>query len=203
MITINNHLGTITYSKQFFYSLIGGTVTNCFGIVGMNAVDAKQTFIEKVPLKFIKKFADKTILSEKGVTVKYKNDKLKAFGLRSMHLMYLYCLDKESGGMTPVELSKKCSVDKAFISRVTTELRKLGYVEYDNDHEPDNKKDPAKYKKRLLLTDKGKQIMTCINEMVEEAVGKITSDITREQLDTFYFVLSKFDDNLEGLLSAI
>ena len=36
MITINNHLGTITYSKQFFYSLIGGTVTNCFGIVGMN-----------------------------------------------------------------------------------------------------------------------------------------------------------------------
>ena len=76
MITINNHLGTITYSKQFFYTLIGGTVTNCFGIVGMNAVDAKQTFIEKVPLKFIKKFADKTILSEKGVTVKYKNDKL-------------------------------------------------------------------------------------------------------------------------------
>lgn len=54
MITINNHLGTITYSKQFFYSLIGGTVTNCFGIVGMNAGDAKQTFVEKVPLKFIK-----------------------------------------------------------------------------------------------------------------------------------------------------
>ena len=46
MITINNHLGTITYSKQFFYSLIGGTVTNCFGIVGMNAGDAKQTFVE-------------------------------------------------------------------------------------------------------------------------------------------------------------
>ena len=48
MITINNHLGTITYSKQFFYSLIGGTVTNCFGIVGMNAGDAKQTFVDKL-----------------------------------------------------------------------------------------------------------------------------------------------------------
>lgn len=156
---------------------------------------------EKTQDRFVRfSIATDTILKN---IQKYKNDKLKAFGLRSMHLMYLYCLDKESGGMTPVELSKKCSVDKAFISRVTTELRKLGYVEYDNDHEPDNKKDPAKYKKRLLLTDKGKQIMTCINEMVEEAVGKITSDITREQLDTFYFVLSKFDDNLEGLLSAI
>ena len=86
MITINNHLGTITYSKQFFYSLIGGTVTNCFGIVGMNAGDAKQTFVEKVPLKFIKKFAEKTILSEKGVTVRYKNDKLYI----DLHISVMY-----------------------------------------------------------------------------------------------------------------
>lgn len=47
MITINNHLGTITYSKQFFYSLIGGTVTNCFGIVGMNAGDANRPSLKK------------------------------------------------------------------------------------------------------------------------------------------------------------
>ena len=86
MITINNHLRTITYSKQFFYSLIGGTVTNCFGIVGMNAGDAKQTFVEKVPLKFIKKFAEKTILSEKGVTVRYKNDKLYI----DLHISVMY-----------------------------------------------------------------------------------------------------------------
>ena len=68
MITINNHLGTITYSKQFFYSLIGGTVTNCFGIVGMNAGDAKQTFVEK------------------GVTVRYKNDKLYI----DLHISVMY-----------------------------------------------------------------------------------------------------------------
>ena len=86
MITINNHLGTITYSKQFLYSLIGGTVTNCFGIVGMNSGDAKQTFVEKVPLKFIKKFAEKTILSEKGVTVRYKNDKLYI----DLHISVMY-----------------------------------------------------------------------------------------------------------------
>lgn len=133
---------------------------------------------------------------------KYKNEKLEAFGLRSMHLMYLYCLDKESGGMTPVELAKKCSVDKAFISRVTTELRKLGYVNYDSDMQNDEKKDSAKYKKRLLLTDEGKRIMTSINEMVTDAVEKVTSGVTREQLDTFYFVLSKFDENIDGLLSA-
>ncbi len=77
MITINNHLGTITYSKQFFYSLIGGTVTNCFGIVGMNAGVAKQTFVEKKYLLNSSRNLPKRLsFQKKGVTVRYKNDKL-------------------------------------------------------------------------------------------------------------------------------
>lgn len=86
MIELNNHLGTITYSKQFFYTLIGGTVTNCFGVVDMNAGDVKQTFLEKLPIPFVKKVADKTILSEKGVTVRYKADKLYI----DLHISVMY-----------------------------------------------------------------------------------------------------------------
>lgn len=86
MVSINNHLGTINYTKQFFYTLIGGTVTNCFGVVNMNAGDVKQTFIEKVPIPFIKKFAEKTILSEKGVTVRFKNGKLYI----DLHITVMY-----------------------------------------------------------------------------------------------------------------
>ena len=86
MVSINNHLGTINYTKQFFYTLIGGTVSNCFGIVDMNAGDVKQTFIEKVPIPFIKKFAEKTILSEKGVTVRFKNGKLYI----DLHITVMY-----------------------------------------------------------------------------------------------------------------
>ncbi|MBE6879461.1 MAG: Asp23/Gls24 family envelope stress response protein [Ruminococcaceae bacterium] len=86
MVSINNHLGTINYTKQFFYTLIGGTVTNCFGVVDMNAGDVKQTFIEKVPIPFIKKFAEKTVLSEKGVTVKFKNGKLYI----DLHITVMY-----------------------------------------------------------------------------------------------------------------
>ncbi|MBQ2799441.1 MAG: Asp23/Gls24 family envelope stress response protein [Ruminiclostridium sp.] len=86
MVSINNHLGTINYTKQFFYTLIGGTVSNCFGVVDMNAGDVKQTFIEKVPIPFIKKFAEKTILSEKGVTVRFKNGKLYI----DLHITVMY-----------------------------------------------------------------------------------------------------------------
>ena len=86
MVSTNNHLGTINYTKQFFYTLIGGTVTNCFGVVDMNAGDVKQTFIEKVPIPFVKKFAEKTILSEKGVTVRFKNGKLYI----DLHITVMY-----------------------------------------------------------------------------------------------------------------
>lgn len=86
MIDIVNHIGTVSYSKQFFYTLIGGTVTNCFGVVSMNAGDAGQSFIEKMPIPFIKKFAEKTILSEKGVTVRYKKDKLYI----DLHISVMY-----------------------------------------------------------------------------------------------------------------
>ena len=41
---------------------------------------------EILPLKFIKKFAEKTILSEKGVTVRYKNDKLYI----DLHISVMY-----------------------------------------------------------------------------------------------------------------
>lgn len=82
MIDFNNHLGTITYSKQFFYSLIGGTVKKCFGVVDMVASDSVQTFAEKLPGSFIKK----TVMSEKGVTVKYKDNKLYI----DLHISVMY-----------------------------------------------------------------------------------------------------------------
>jgi len=128
---------------------------------------------------------------------KYKNEKLEEFGLHGMHLMYMYCLDKSSDGMTPVELAKNCNVDKAFISRVTTELKRLGYIDYGTRAE----KEP-KYKKRILLTNEGKRIMQSINNMINEAVERITSGISQDQIDSFYYVLSKFDENLDSLLEA-
>ena len=57
---------------------------------------------------------------------KYKNEKLSRFGLKSMHLTFLCCLYKAEDGMTSAELARECGVDKAFISRITHELEKLG-----------------------------------------------------------------------------
>ena len=67
---------------------------------------------------------------------KYKNEQLSPFGLKSMHLMFLYCLGQSDDGLTATELSKSCGVDKAFISRMATDLRSMGYIGYADEDGP-------------------------------------------------------------------
>jgi DNA-binding MarR family transcriptional regulator len=121
---------------------------------------------------------------------KYKNEKLAEFGLRSMHLMFLFQLNQSEEGLTGTELAATCSVDKAFISRVTNELTALGYVEYRN-------KVGTRYKNRLILTEQGKNVMGKVSEIIDEAVSVVTKEISAEQFDTFYTVLSMVDRRLE------
>ncbi|MBQ4096790.1 MAG: hypothetical protein IJC62_01380 [Clostridia bacterium] len=124
---------------------------------------------------------------------KYKNDRLTAYGLRSMHLMPMYCLFKEHNGLTAVDLAKKCSVDKAFISRITGDLKELGYVDYTE------KNTSAQYKKHLCLTDEGKNVMKKVEDLIGEAVEIVTRGIPTEEIRTFYNVLNAFDNNLIAL----
>ena len=128
---------------------------------------------------------------------KYKNEQLSAFGLRSMHLMFLYCLSRSENGMTPGELARSCSVDKAFISRITAELKELGYV--DDITGSANAGQECRYKKHISLTEAGQHVMEKINSMIAEAVEKISAGISPEQIETFYSVLSHMDENLLAL----
>ncbi len=67
MVNIDNHLGRITVSKEYLVSLIGHTVTNCFGVAGMNRTTALGTMAELVGVK------DSL---DKGVNLKYSDNKL-------------------------------------------------------------------------------------------------------------------------------
>lgn len=129
---------------------------------------------------------------------KYKNDRLASFGLRSMHLMFLYCLDKAENGLTPVELAKTCSVDKALISRISTELRDKGYVAYADGENCEL----SHYKRRITLTEAGRNVMDVINSMISDSVDRIASGVSGEQLETFYAVLAMFAENLGSLAGA-
>ncbi len=132
---------------------------------------------------------------------RYKNSKMSEFGLRGMHLMFLCCLSHEDGGLTSSELADRCGVDKAFISRIAHELIVSGYIEYSDDGGEGiiQRTLASKYKKKLRLTERGNGIMPRINEMIDEAVKKVTNGLTSEQIKTFYKVLGVLEANLSAL----
>lgn len=67
MVKIENHLGSIDISQGYFTSLIGNTVTSCFGVVGMNVNGAKQG---------LRSLIRKRNYIDKGVSVRYTHGKL-------------------------------------------------------------------------------------------------------------------------------
>ena len=125
---------------------------------------------------------------------KYKNEKLSRFGLKSMHLTFLCCLYKAEDGMTSAELARECGVDKAFISRITRELEKLGYIDCPQSHPLE-----LRYKKKLRLTERGRDIMAAVDKMIDDAVTKLTDGIPDEKIDDFYKVLTLLDGRLRIL----
>jgi uncharacterized alkaline shock family protein YloU len=44
MIKIENHLGVIEISEEYFSALVGNAASSCFGVVGMSNSNARQNF---------------------------------------------------------------------------------------------------------------------------------------------------------------
>lgn len=80
MVIIKSHLGEIKISRQFFAQLIGGTLTNCFGVADTNAGSAKQTFLEALP------FGNKKQYIDKGVKLKAVKGRLSV----DLHITVMY-----------------------------------------------------------------------------------------------------------------
>ncbi len=80
MVSIQNHLGKIRYTKAFFYSLINSAVTSCFGVAGLTAGNKSEEILTSVP--FLKQlFSD-----GQGINVRIINGKL----FIALHIAVVY-----------------------------------------------------------------------------------------------------------------
>lgn len=77
MVRIENHLGNIDISREYLVSLIGQTVTSCFGVVNMNTSGAAQDF-----LSFFKNGNS----IDKGVLLRFKKNVLRI----DLHIIVRY-----------------------------------------------------------------------------------------------------------------
>ena len=62
MITLENHLGTIEISQEYFSNLIGHAVSSCYGVAGMVKTGAKQGIRS---LLFRRTYADEVVLTNR------------------------------------------------------------------------------------------------------------------------------------------
>ena len=67
LINVENHLGTINISNNYLTTLIGHTVTSCFGVAQMNSFGAKQG---------IRSLIKKNNGIDKGVIIRQNRDKV-------------------------------------------------------------------------------------------------------------------------------
>ena len=92
-------------------------------------------------------------------------------------------------GLTPGELSRLCAVDKAFISRTTGELKRMGYIEISG----------GRYNALVSLTDAGRRVTEEIYAMLGDAVARITDGVSAAEVEIFYGVLDRFAQNLNRM----
>lgn len=77
MITLQNHVGKVTISADYFTELIGNTVKKCFGVISMNVTGFRETLMAALPQKKNK---------PRGVRVRFYKDKL----LIDLHISLMY-----------------------------------------------------------------------------------------------------------------
>lgn len=123
-----------------------------------------------------------------------KSEQMAKYGLRHTHLVCMVYIDQSEDGLTPTEISKICDFDKAFVSRITSELIQKNIIKVN-----DKFNDGRKYKQKFVLDEVGVQIINEINELMKAVSEKALEGITVEELKIFKSVLFAISDKFDSI----
>ena len=117
-----------------------------------------------------------SILMLNKLVQKIKAFEIEKFGLKPIHVMCCYYLNKNPQGLTAKELVEMTLEDKAAISRALKIMQENGYIEYNFNHR----------NSIACLTDKGKEIADILSVQEDKAVEAGTLDFNSEERSFFY-----------------
>jgi DNA-binding MarR family transcriptional regulator len=127
------------------------------------------------------------ILKLNKLIQKIKLYEMKDYDLKAIHVMCIYYLDANEGGLTASELTRLTLEDKAAISRALVLLSERGFIKYDSNT----------YNALVTITAEGKKIAAHIEERANAAVNAGGSDLSDEERNNFYRALNSISNNLE------
>ncbi len=134
-----------------------------------------------------------------GITACYKSiQRIKTmemteFGLKGTHVMCLYYLRQNPGGLTASQLCGLCAEDKAAISRTVSELRSRGYITSISE---------KAYRAMLTLTTAGQEVARKFDKLIEGWVNVGGDGLTPQERSDFYKSLSLIAENLRTRIEA-
>ena len=111
------------------------------------------------------------------------------YGLSGMHTLCVQSLYEASDGLTRTELSRRCGVDRAQITRVIGELLVKNVVFEVGGS--------ANYRKKCVLTEQGRAIATEIDALIKKINFFVSGKIEPERLQIFYETLYEICQNLK------
>ena len=120
---------------------------------------------------------------------------MEIYGLRSSHVMCMLQLAKTKNGLSSSALAEACGVDKAFISRVTSELLEKGFIVKATDG--------AKiYKTNFIPTESGYEIIEKMTSIVNGYVSLVNQNVKQKDIENFYYVLGEFDKEISDIVEG-
>lgn len=117
-----------------------------------------------------------------------KTQIMEKHNLRCPHISTLYYLYVDNG-LTLKELCEKCNEDKGAISRSVKSLEEEGLVKTHTTQK--------KYKQKLKLTEKGKEIGRDVADKIDITVKKAIENLSDEDKACVYRSLKTISENLE------
>ena len=123
---------------------------------------------------------------------KIERVEMARYGLKGPHAQCLLTMERHPEGITAAKLCEICEKDKAAISRTLAELEAAQMI---TRYDPDGKR----YRTRLYLTEKGKGVAEHVDELVHEAVSRVSRSYDVETREIFVHVLSTIASNLQAL----
>ncbi len=113
---------------------------------------------------------------------------MEKYGLSGTHTICLRLLCDNEEGLTKGEISSRCEIDKAQITRIVNELLSKGYVHADNSQRA--------YNRKFFLTEKGRRMTDEINAKVKQINTYVSEDISDEDIERFYDVFERINEKL-------
>lgn len=118
------------------------------------------------------------------------------FGVKSVHMFWIYELRDHPDGLTSAELAERSHISRSLVSREIERLRENGYVEIQETARGKRKN----YNSPIKLTEKGRELADCISAEAMKIQERAGEGISEEELVVFYATLSKFYHNLRGVI---